>query len=103
MIIIVDFIFILIFMDPFYKGFIVVLFLSGLMLVIGDLVRAYKQCPLPKTIYRFIPRTFKEEQESPIPVSEIYVDLFEKPSPWVSGYGTFNTRSQLNQFFISQD
>ena len=33
--------------------------------------------------YRYIPRTFTEEQENPTKVSEIFDDMFNKSSPLI--------------------
>jgi hypothetical protein len=37
-----------------------------------------EKCPPKDVIYKYIPRTFKEEQIDPVKVSEIFKDMFEK-------------------------
>ena len=53
------------------------------LLIIGI---AKKQSDRPQKIieYRYIPRTFKEEQESPIRPSQIFGNMFNKPTVWVT-------------------
>ena len=46
-----------------------------------------KQCPKPIIEYRHIPRTFKEEQNEPIPVDDIFGKMFSNPSPWMMSRG----------------
>jgi hypothetical protein len=68
------------------REILLIILIIGLLLVIINLTKMYTKCPENKIIYKYIPRTFKEEQESPIDVSEIFKELFNKPSPWVGGF-----------------
>lgn len=82
------------------------------LLVIGSIliyVSIQSSCPPPKVEYRFVPRTFEEQMASPVQPSEIFKDMFEKPTPYVGG-GSLGvgkartlTSDNLNDFFISQD
>ena len=58
----------------------------------------------PKVIYRYIPRTFEEEQEDPVPISDIFETMFSQPSPWVGSVRTYDKRKQesINKYFVSQ-
>jgi hypothetical protein len=58
-------------------------------------------CP-PKIIYSFIPRTFKEQQDNPIPLDEIFKTMFEQPSPWVQSFDIHKSRMDIDDEFISQ-
>lgn len=46
-------------------------------------------CPAQRIEYRFAPKTFKEEQENPIKVSEIFASMFNDATPG-SGYALFD-------------
>lgn len=72
----------------------------ALIFIIIDLVKTYCKCP--ETIYRFIPRTFKEEQESPVPIDHLFKTMFEYPSPWVHTFDIHKSRKYINDDFISQ-
>lgn len=58
----------------------------------------------PEIIYRYIPRTFAEEKEQPVYVSEIFDTMFSQPSPWIISLRNYDERKQekINQYFISQ-
>lgn len=55
-------------------------------------------------IYRYIPRTFDEEMDEPVYVSDIFRSMFAQQSPWVKGVDNFDTRKSeaINKYFISQ-
>ena len=84
---------------------IIILFL-GILLVTIDIVRIYAGLveKEPKVIYRYIPRTFEEEQLDPIFVTDIFETMFSQPSPWVGSIRTFDRRKQekINQYFVDQ-
>jgi len=58
----------------------------------------------PRVIYRYIPRTFIEEQEDPIPVTDIFETMFSQPTPWVDSIRTYDRKKQekINKYFVSQ-
>jgi hypothetical protein len=81
------------------------LFVGVLMIVVGY-VNQLQKCPPPHIEYRYIPRTFKEDQNNPVQVSEIYSKMFTEPSPWIAGMkiaGNASKTSTLNRYYISQD
>jgi len=57
-----------------------------------------------KIIYRYIPRTFEEEQVDPIPVSDVFETMFSQPDPWVTSMRYYDVRKQenINRYFITQ-
>lgn len=78
----------------------------GIIFVITDMVKidAGLTKKDPKVIYKYIPRTFEEEQEDPVPVSDVFETMFSQPSPWVSSIKTYDIKKQenINQYFITQ-
>lgn len=68
------------------KPIILTLFLAGIIFLVVGYVNQIKKCPPPKIEYRFIPRTFEEEQNNPVLVSQLFRDMFEEPSTWVAGF-----------------
>lgn len=86
------------------KSIIIVLFIVGCLFLVIGYVNQIKKCPPPKIEYRYIPRTFKEEQDNPVKVSQLYSQMFEDPSPWVGGLaigGNTSRDSEINQFKIN--
>lgn len=72
------------------SNFMINLLLLGgfTMLISGVISQKHKPSP-PRVEYRFIPRTFKEEQENPVKVGDIFSNMFSDPAPYpVTGYGS---------------
>lgn len=89
-----------------YKSIIIFIIFLGILLVVIDVVqiKAGLVEKKPTIIYRYIPRTFEEEQTDPLYVSEIFETMFSQPSPWLGSIGTYDRRKQekINQYFVSQ-
>lgn len=71
-----------------------------------DLIRTYNKCPEDKIIYRYIPRSFIEEQQDPVPLDDIFYDMFNNPTVWVASID-FDRRKKeigqdLNKYYLSQ-
>lgn len=86
------------------KGVLIIFLVFGIILVVAELVRVDKACPKQKIIYRYIPRTFDEEQDEPVWVSDIFRSMFTQPTAWVRGIDDYDYRKKekVNKFFISQ-
>jgi hypothetical protein len=88
------------------KSVFKIIFIIGIVFIMIDLIRTYNKCPPQKTIYRYIPRTFIEEQENPIPLDDIFYTMFNNPSPWVNSVDIARRRNDigenLNKYYISQ-
>lgn len=75
------------FITSSFKFIFFIFFLLGLTFVTINITSAYKKCPPKEVIYKYVPRTFKEEQNNPIPMKDLFGSMFSNPSPWV---GSFN-------------
>ena len=67
------------------KSIILVLAIVGIVLIAVGYVQGNFQCPPPKIEYRYITKTFEDEQNVPTPlmsISGIY-SMFENDSPWI--------------------
>ena len=73
------------------------------MMTVGY-INQLKKCPPPKVIYKYIPRTFKQEQDNPVKTSQIFSTMFEEPTPWAGAVGMVKKKSNgnINRYFISQ-
>ena len=71
------------------KSFILILFIIGIILIFVGYNEKQQHCPLPKIEYRYIPRSFYEEQVTSTNLKNLYSNIFDKPSVW-SSY-PFNT------------
>ena len=81
-----------------------IILLGLIFILIGYMKQTQKLIP-PKIEYRYIPRTFEEEQENPAKISQIFSDMFQQTTPWIAGrrQGIYKPqRHQLNIHHISQ-
>lgn len=89
-----------------YKAIIMLVVFIGILLVVVDVIRIKSGLveKEPEIIYRYIPRTFEDEQLDPIFVTDIFKTMFSQPSPWVGSVRTYERRKQerINQYFVSQ-
>ena len=87
-----------------FRFIILVLFLIGVIFIIIELTKSYNECPAKKIEYRYLPKTFKEEQESPVPIDDIYGTMFAQASPWVGSFtkNEDTMRTLRDQNYVSQ-
>lgn len=84
--------------------FEVIIFAIGVILISLAVMKDEKKCPPQKVEYRFVPRTFEEEQRLPVKSTDIFKDMFDKPTPWIGSrhIGRDVSRDNINANFISQ-
>ena len=86
----------------------VILFAGAVIVLIGY-VKSQKYCPPPKIEYRFVPRTFVEEQQAPVPVTDIFASMFYESSPFINTESSkllgppTQQQMDINKYFISQN
>lgn len=66
-------------------GLAILLFVSCFLIYISWKASEQK-CPPPIIQYRYVPRTFQEEQDNPIKPSEVFSGMFSGSDPLVGGY-----------------
>lgn len=85
---------------------VVLLLFIGLLLIAIDVVKVHSgyYTKDPKIIYKYIPRTFQEEQEDPVAISDIFDTMFSQPSPWLGSIRNYDLRKQdnINKYFVTQ-
>ena len=76
----------------------------GILCITISLVQNSNKCPEAKIVYRYLPRSFEEEQNEPVYVSDIFKTMFTQQSPWIRSMQDIDTKKQesINKFFISQ-
>jgi len=86
------------------KNLIIILIFIGIVLIAIGLTKATQQLPQQQIIYRYIPRSFEEEQEDPVMVSDIFRTMFSLPDPWIGSINDLDTRKKeaVNKYWISQ-
>ena len=88
----------------YYKSIIILIIFLGILLITIEITRTSKKCPSEKIIYRYIPKTFEQEQKEPAYVSDIFKTLFNQPSPWIRSVDnmTIKKKENINKYFVSQ-
>lgn len=69
-----------------YKNVMLLILCIGLFFIVLDIGRSSVSCPEQQTVYKYVPRTFVDEQNNPKFASTVYKDMFDKSSPWMSSF-----------------
>lgn len=67
------------------KSIILVLAMIGIIMIASGYIKSNLQCPPQKIEYRYISKSFEDEQDNPTPVlsMEGIYNMFENDSPWI--------------------
>jgi hypothetical protein len=86
------------------KGFFLIFLIIGILLIALYLMSTKGEGGNTKIVYKYLPRSLEEEQESPVFVSEIFKAMFEQPSVWINSIKDDYLRKNevLNKYYISQ-
>jgi len=66
------------------RSLVLFLVFVGVILITIGYVKSNMGCPPPIIKYKYIPKTFEEEQNNPLPLMSVYGNMFEKNSPWIN-------------------
>jgi hypothetical protein len=69
-----------------FRFIVLLLFMIGVIFIIIEITKSYNRCPASEIKYRYIPRSFKEEQDEPVAISDLYGRMFDEASPWVGSF-----------------
>ncbi len=66
---------------------IMVLLMIGVIMVAVGYVKSNQQCPPPRIEYRYVPKSFNEEQQvhTPIMAMSGMSGMFNNEDPWLGG------------------
>jgi hypothetical protein len=86
------------------KGFFIITLIIGIVLLVIYYILNKEEGYRQNVIYKYIPRTLKEDEESPIFVSEIFKSMFTQPSVWIDSINIDKnrTKDKIDKFYISQ-
>ena len=65
------------------KSIVLLLLLFGIIMIVMGYYREYSKCPNPIIEYRFIPRTFYDEQLSTPNLIKEFSSIFEDENVWL--------------------
>jgi len=72
------------------KTLIITLMIVGIIFIAIGYINTNQNCPPPIVQYRYIPRTFDEEQNNQLPILSVYGKMFDNPTPWQNNAGYAN-------------
>lgn len=88
------------------KGFFLIFLIIGILLIALYFMsnRINESGGNKQIVYKYLPRSLEEEQESPVFVSQIFKAMFEQPSVWINSIKDDYVRKNevLNKYYISQ-
>jgi hypothetical protein len=86
------------------KGFFIITLIIGIVLLVIYYILNQEEGFKQNVVYKYIPRTLEEDEQSPIFVSEIFKTMFTQPSVWVDSINIDQdrTKEKINKFYISQ-
>ena len=86
------------------KGFFIIALIIGIIFLVIYYVLNQEEGFKQNIIYKYIPRTLDQDEQSPIFVSEIFKTMFTQPSVWIDSINRDQDRMQdkINKFYISQ-
>ncbi len=64
----------------FMKLLVIVLMVVGITFVINGYLKQNMDCGTPKIVYKYIPRSFAEEQDNPVKPSDLFSKMFTEAS-----------------------
>lgn len=68
------------------RTLIMALLFIGLIMIVIDTTKMNYKCPPNKIEYRYIPRSFEDEQDNLVPLRKIFGKMFDNPSPWINSF-----------------
>ena len=79
------------------KSIIIFLVLTGLILITVGYMQNNLQCPPPKIEYRYVPKTFSQEQNTQQPLLSIagINGMFQNSDPWMQANGAISSNTQF--------
>lgn len=87
------------------KSIIILSAFVGIVAIIIGYINQLQTCPPPRVEYRYIPRSFEDEQNDPVKVTKLFRNMFEEPSVWMAGTRMGYIKPnifKINRFNISQ-
>lgn len=83
---------------------IFIIMFIGILFIVLNSIEQQNSCPQQQVIYKYIPRTFEEEQEEPVYPSDIFKTMFTQQSPWIRSVEATDARRSeaINTYFVSQ-
>ena len=87
-----------------FVSMLVICIIIGIICITINLVRLNMPYPETKIVYKYIPKTFEDEQDHPQYASELFKSMFTQQSPWINSVMDYDRRKEesINKYYVSQ-
>ena len=68
----------------------------GIIFIVVGYNKSTNNCPPPKIQYRFLPRSFYEEQTNPVSVQNLFSSMFNDSDAWFTQGSTVSQNENQN-------
>lgn len=75
--------------NPLFIVLVVLLVITAL-----DFARSF--CGTTRIEYRYVPRSFIDEQDDPIPLKDLVGDMFDRQAPWKASFNIYEKPKIIN-------
>lgn len=69
------------------KSIILLLFIIGIIFIAVGYYKDNQQCPPPIVQFRYVPKTFSQEQDVEEPILSTFSSMFKDNSAWMKNIG----------------
>jgi len=69
------------------KSLVILILIIGICMVVIGYNKSNQICPANRVEFRYIPRTFEQEQDTPIPVLSVFGKMFQDEDAWMMNQG----------------
>lgn len=69
------------------KSLVLLLLVVGVCMIVIGYNKSNQICPANRVEFRYIPRTFEQEQEVPVPVLSVFGKMFQDEDAWMKTQG----------------
>lgn len=78
--------------------------ICGIICITINLTKLNTNIPTTKIVYKYIPKTFDEEQREQPYVTDLFKTMFTDQTPWVNSIMDYDRRKQesINKYYVSQ-
>ena len=85
----------------------ILILVTGIIFLIVGYNKTTNKCPPPRIEYRFLPRSFYDEQMNPVNIDNLFSDMFNGKDSWLNRINNVSNKSSLNtdwsNYFDTQD
>lgn len=80
------------------KSLIMLLLMVGIIFVAIGYIKTNQECPPNLVEFRYVPRTFQQEQDLPTPIMSLYGKMFTGTSAWqnTAGFNDQYTKKEIH-------